>query len=305
MKILVTGAAGFIGGALARHLTGRGWRVFVDAQRDNAGSTRRWPLTETVLQQAMAGEVPDVIVHAAGSGTVAKVAGNPTLELPANLAAFLAVLDFAAHHARQARVLLLSSAALYGDAPAEPQAEDAVRAPVSLYGLAKLQTEQLANFYAERDGIASVAIRFFSVYGPGLRKQLLWDAMNKFAAGRSEFFGTGAERRDWVHIDDVCSFVDHLLARRPRRAFDVYNCAGTPASTAEVLALLAAAAGAPEPRFNGQSRAGDPMCLVGDCTKARRELGWAPRVDWRDGVAGYAAWFASQAGPMSAREDRA
>jgi UDP-glucose 4-epimerase len=296
MNILVTGAAGFIGGALVEYFRGMGAKVFVDAERGHSGSTTRWPMTAAALGQAMSGVVPDVIFHAAGSGTVAKVAAQPSLELPANLGAFLAVLQYVRLQAPQARVVLLSSAALYGNAPATPQREADIRAPVSLYGVAKAQAEQLAVFYAEQLGVSTTAVRLFSVYGPGLRKQLLWDAMNKFAQGKNHFFGTGREQRDWVHMADVCRFMDCLLARPPGVRFEVYNCAGgQPASTGEVLSILAHLAGAAAPIFDGQLRAGDPTALVADCSLAQRVLGWHPQVPWRDGVAEYARWFATQA----------
>jgi UDP-glucose 4-epimerase len=291
MKLLVTGAAGFIGGRLAAHFQSAGARVFVDVSREDAGVTKRWPLTESGLLQAMGGEVPDAILHAAGSGTVAKVAAQPALELPANLGALLAVLQYACAHAPKARLVLLSSAALYGNAPPTPQREDEARAPVSLYGLAKAQAEQLAAYYAHHQGVQATAVRLFSVYGPGLRKQLLWDAMTKFVTGAATFFGTGQERRDWVHIDDVCRFMALLLAMPAQRAFDVYNCAGSPATTAEVLSALAAAAGVGAPRFSGQTRPGDPQCLVADCSKAERELGWQRGVPWNEGAVQYAQWF--------------
>jgi len=302
MKVLVTGAAGFIGGALVDHFRSQGAQVFVDAERGHSGSTTRWPLTESGLGQAMNGVVPEVIFHAAGSGTVAKVAAQPTLELPANLGALLAVLQYVRSRAPLARVVLLSSAALYGNAPAAPQCESDARAPASLYGVAKAQAEQLAAFYADQFGVMTTAVRLFSVYGPGLRKQLLWDAMTKFSEGKNCFFGTGQEQRDWVHMADVRHFMDSLLARPSSANFEVYNCAaGQPASTAEVLSLLADLAGAAAPVFDGQLRAGDPSALVADCSLAERTLGWRAQVAWRDGVAEYAHWFAANARELQPR----
>lgn len=296
-RVLITGAAGFIGCALATHFRQQGANVFVDAARESGAIGTRLPLTEVSLLKAMGGAVPDVIFHAAGSGTVAKVAAQPAVELPANLAAMLSVLQFAQRHAPTAHVILLSSAALYGNAPATPQRESDQRAPVSLYGVAKAQAEELAAFYATQLGLRATAVRLFSVYGPGLRKQLLWDAMGKFAQGRSDFFGTGDERRDWLHIDDVCTFMSALMARGPGQSFDVFNCGGEPASTAEVLRLLASRTGALVPQFNGRTRVGDPGCLVADCGKAERELGWRASIGWRAGVVGYADWFSRDAVP--------
>ena len=296
MKILVTGAAGFIGSCMAAHLKAQGATVFVDVAHEDTGTTRRWPLTEAGLLHVMRGEVPDAVVHAAGSGTVAKVAAHPALELPANLGAWLAVLQYARAHAARSRIILLSSAALYGDAPPTPQRECDARAPVSLYGVAKSQAEQLGAYYAGHSGLQVTAVRLFSVYGNGLRKQLLWDAMNKLMVGDSVFFGTGQERRDWVHIDDVCRFMSRLLTQVgqiARADLEVFNCAGSPASTFEILAVLAKAAQAPEPRFSGTTRVGDPRSLIADCSKAHAALDWRASVRWQDGAADYAQWFLS------------
>jgi UDP-glucose 4-epimerase len=294
--VLITGSGGFIGGQLARHFVQAGARVV-------ALASSRGGLNAQALTQAVAGQVPDAIIHAAGSGTVAQVTAGPAQELPANLQALLAVLEFARQTAPQAHVVLLSSAALYGDAPALPQNESQLREPVSLYGLAKAQTEQIVAFYAHRHGLRASAVRLFSVYGPGLRKQLLWDAMNRFmdpasGPGGAEFFGTGQELRDWVHIVDVGRFMQALLARPSAPAFDVFNCAGgSGASTAEVLSHLARCAGAAAPRFNGQTRVGDPQALLADCSKAQQQLGWRPQVAWREGVAEYARWFLQEGRP--------
>jgi UDP-glucose 4-epimerase len=289
MKVLVTGASGFIGSRLVGHFKAAGAQVFVDvAERASAGRTT---LSAHLLTQAMGGAVPDAIVHGAGSGTVGQVASDPASHLPNNLGATLSVLEFARQAAPRARVVLLSSAAIYGNAPAQPQLETDHRAPVSLYGVSKVQAEQMLAHYAGQFEVQTTAVRLFSVYGPGLRKQLLWDAMNKFASGRHDFFGTGQELRDWVHVDDVCHFMSALLALPATAPAEVFNCGGQAATTAQVLALLATQAQAPAPVFNGQTRAGDPQCLVADCSKAQRLLNWRAQHPWQAGLAEYASWF--------------
>ena len=309
-NILVTGVAGFIGGNIAAYFEREGQRVVTHASTrartesgDASALSQREALSVTALQRVTAGGMPDAIIHAAGSGTVSSVAAQPESELPANLASLMAVLEYARLHAPRAHVVVLSSAALYGNAPATPQRESDARAPVSLYGLAKAQSEQLAAFYAAQHDMAITAVRLFSVYGPGLRKQLLWDAMVKFSQGApSPFFGTGDERRDWTHIDDVCRFMGRLLAVSKASGFEVLNCSGGQvASTAELLGEMARAVGVPAPRFNGQVRAGDPACLLADCSEAEQRLDWRPEIDWRQGVAAYARWFQDQAQPSLRR----
>ena len=307
MRALVTGAAGFIGGSIARALERQGWAVHADPRHGSP----RGPLTVASLRHALDGQAPDAIVHAAGSGTVGRVAADPAVELSANMRSLVEVLEYATTHAPLTQVVLLSSASVYGNAPPVPQREDDARMPISLYGLVKAQLEQAGAFYALQHRLSVTTVRLFSVYGPGLRKQLLWDAMKKFQAGRSDFFGTGTEQRDWVHIDDVCDFVSALLAHRTNvqllgdvpaeTPFTVLNCAAGQAPTnAEVLAHLARAAGAPAPVFNGQTRPGDPQCLFADCTQARMQIGWRARVAWQDGLSDYARWFAHDPAGSSA-----
>ena len=141
-SVLITGAAGFIGSTLAAYFRQQGVTVFADAEPGHPGNTTtRWPISESSLLQVAAGSTPDLIIHGAGSGTVAKVASQPELELPASLGAWLAVLQYARLHAPRARVVLLSSAARYGNAPATPQREDETRSPLSLYGMTKAHAE--------------------------------------------------------------------------------------------------------------------------------------------------------------------
>lgn len=292
-RLLVTGGAGFIGGRLASHFREQGADVRTDIETVEAG--QRVVLTAPTLSAHLGSWRPDAVLHAAGSGTVSQVASDPERHVPGNLAATLGVLQYVASVAPKAHVVLVSSAAVYGNAPAQPQTESDTRPPVSLYGLSKAQSEQLLAHFAAQHGVQTTAVRLFSVYGPGLRKQLLWDAMNKFKAGRSDFFGTGDERRDWVHIDDVCAFMTALLQMPGKTTFDVFNCGGQAATTRDVLSCLAQQAGAPPPTFNGESRAGDPVSLVADCGKATSELQWRARVDWREGMAQYRRWHAGLA----------
>jgi UDP-glucose 4-epimerase len=291
LRILITGASGFIGRHLAIYLRSQNHDVLVDvAERASRG---RITLTTQLLQSIVGSDPLDAIIHCAGSGTVGQVAADPANHISSNLIATLAVLEFARMAAPRTRVVFLSSAAVYGDAPAEPQSEQVSRAPVSLYGLSKRQSEELMAHYAARFDLQCTSIRLFSVYGPGLRKQLLWDAMNKFVSGNPSFFGTGREVRDWVHVDDVCNFISHVLTAKAASSHEVYNCGGQAVTTADVLTELSqlGSSQAIKLAFNGQIRAGDPQCLIADCSKANQLLNWRAGRQWREGMAEYRQWF--------------
>ena len=145
--------------------------------------------------------------------------------------------------------------------------------------------------YGSQFGVASIVLRLFSVYGAGMRKQLLWDAANRLESGSAMFGGTGRELRDWLHVEDAAALIERAggLASRECPVINGGTGVGTPVS--EVLAGLASALGTTAvPRFSGEKRPGNPELLVADVTKATA-AGWRAEIDWKEGVRGYAAWF--------------
>lgn len=167
--------------------------------------------------------------------------------------------------------------------------------PVSPYGVHKLMAEQLCRSYAGNYDISIAVVRLFSVYGPGLRKQLLWDASKKITEGENGFFGSGDETRDWLHISDVVTLLA-LAGEKASSDCPVVN-GGTGEDTtvrAVLLELFAAYGQNGSPKFSGANRVGDPVHYVADITRARA-WGWNPRVAWRDGVCQYAKWFKEEA----------
>ena len=153
-----------------------------------------------------AGE-PDVIVHCAGSGSVGFSMTHPYQDFQRTVATTLAVLEYARLYAPRARVAYPSSAGVYGEVQKLPIAETDPLSPASPYGVHKRFAEELCASYAQHFGIAVAVVRLFSVYGAGLRKQLLWDASQKIMRGENRFFGTGEEIRDWLHVEDAASLL--------------------------------------------------------------------------------------------------
>lgn len=147
--------------------------------------------------------------------------------------------------------------------------------------------------YGRSFGIASVVVRLFSVYGPGLRKQLLWDACTKARTGEPTFGGTGDEERDWLHIDDAVSLI---LAAAEHATSDVpiiNGGSGRGVRVSDVVGGICRELGAPLPRFSGEARPGDPVRYIANIDKAR-SIGWTPKIDLARGIAQYVAWFREQ-----------
>jgi UDP-glucose 4-epimerase len=156
--------------------------------------------------------------------------------------------------------------------------------------------EQLSACYARIYALRVSVLRLFSIYGPGLRKQLLWDACNKLTRGTLSFAGTGAEMRDWLHVSDAVALVAKVLQDAAAEPYRLLNGGtGAGASVSQVLQELAAALDVRgRVVFTGGARAGNPASLIADNARARA-LGWRPTYDWRTGVRQYAEWFRSMA----------
>jgi UDP-glucose 4-epimerase len=155
--------------------------------------------------------------------------------------------------------------------------------------------ETMCRDYAARGALATAVLRIFSVYGPGLRRQLLWDVAQKALAGPVvTLSGTGEETRDFVHVEDLMAAIDAVAARGPEDGSAVNVASGRSVTTAEVSRLLVEGLGTgARVEFDGRARPGDPPRWSADVGRLRA-LGFEPRVPLEDGVRGYASWILAQ-----------
>ncbi|MFN0161662.1 MAG: NAD-dependent epimerase/dehydratase family protein [Burkholderiales bacterium] len=292
---VVTGAAGFIGGRVAARLVQEGWRVIGighGSPPPESGLKRRWvesDVSATALSKL--GCAPDAIIHCAGTASVGRAESDPRGEQLRTVGATRAVLDFSASLPAPARMVMVSSAAVYGAATLMPTPENAPLGPLSRYGEFKAEAEGLWREHASRYGQSMAIVRLFSVYGEGLRKQLLWDACGKLLRGDGRFDGTGDETRDWLHVDDAANLLVSAIGQASRDCAIVNGGSGSAVRVRDVLEVLRVALGdLPLPRYSGVARSGDPQHYAADISLAL-SWGWRPGISWREGVERYAHWF--------------
>ena len=296
--VLITGAYGFIGRNVAKHFANAGWMVIGIGH----GSWAReewwqWGISEwhavditTDALLTYAGS-PEVIVHCAGSGSVGFSMTHPQQDFQRTVGTTVAVLEFARLHAPQARLVYPSSAGVYGVVEKLPIAESDPLAPVSPYGVHKKISEEICCSYAHHFGVSVALVRLFSVYGIGLRKQLLWDACMKIRNGGDTFFGSGMETRDWLHINDAAALLFAAGERASTECPIVNGGVGQGVLVREVLSELFVCFGRSyTPQFSGALRSGDPVHYIADVSRLC-SWDWQPKTPWREGVREYAEWF--------------
>lgn len=301
--VLVTGVAGFLGRAVAREFARGGWHVLGvdDSAPENASlpagaSYHRARLPHESLAGLVREYFPQACVHCAGRASVPLSLQDPAADFSGNTALTFELLDTLRQHASRCRFLFLSSAAVYGNPATLPISEAHSTAPLSPYGYHKLQSELLCEEFARIYGVPTASVRIFSAYGPGLRRQVIWDICAKLlnGGGKLELYGTGRESRDFIHSADVAKAL-LLLAEAAPCEGERYNLAsGQEVTIAELFDRLATALNQQaRPVFGGQVRPGDPLNWRADISRLQA-LGFQPSMSLEQGLRGVAAWASAE-----------
>lgn len=304
MKVLITGGAGFIGSAIARRLLadGHAVRIFdnletgslanVPAEAEFVAGDVRAPLAV-----ARAARGCDAIAHQAAMVSVVLSVDQPSRCYDVNVVGTRNVLE-AARQAGCQRVVLASSAAVYGNAPGLPKREVLPPRPESPYAESKWLNEVDARYYGGYMGVETVCLRYFNVFGPRQRPDSPYSGVISIAARQLlagatfTVFGTGAQTRDFIFVDDVARAVTAAISR-PGLTHEVLNVGrGERVSLLELLRLLGEAVGCkPRVRF-AEARPGDVLHSLADVSRLGRLLGVRAAVPLGVGLSATLAWMA-------------
>ncbi len=312
-RVLVTGAAGFIGSHLVEALARRGdevvgidnfdpfyARTMKERNLAEMGCLPGFRFHEQDMLDVHALQAlltPDtVIVHLAARAGVRPSIADPMGYARANVTGTAAVLE-AARRAGVSRIAFGSSSSIYGDSTPPPFREDAAAVdPVSPYAATKRAGELLIHAVAPIYGIRCAALRFFTVYGPRQRPDLAIHAFaRRMVAGEViTLFGDGTQARDYTYCDDIVAGVTAAIdwtATAPI-GLEPFNLGGNRSvPTGAMVAELAQALGI-EPRLQwGPMQPGDVQRTAADLTRSGTVLGYAPVTPFPEGIRRFVAWF--------------
>ncbi len=306
MKAIVTGGAGFVGSHLATRLVKEGWSVTV-VDNLSSGHERNVPegaelLTLDLGEEAAVAQLPadgaDAVFHLASHVGQELSFERPFYDLKANAFGTMVMLDWCLKH-EVPRMVFASTMNVYGDPDdrERPVTEEMPVRPPSPYAVGKIASEHLCNVY-EPFGVKTTSLRLFNVYGPrqdmqNMKQGMVSIFMSYVARGEPILVRGSKDRfRDFIFVDDVVdAFVRGL---DERAAGNVYNVSsGKPTHVWELLREIVQAFGHDPDEYPityGDPTPRDQFGIYGDSTALRRDLGWAPRVELREGIVEMANW---------------
>jgi UDP-glucuronate 4-epimerase len=310
-RALVTGCAGFIGSHLVESLLADGHEVLgVDCFNPNYDAADKWANLAaaldhdgfTFLETDLA--IADADALLADCTTVFHLAAEPGVRaswgtrfdryVHNNVTATQRLLEASSAEPRR-RVVYASSSSVYGDAEELPTHEDATPQPLSPYGVTKLAAEHLCQLYHAEQGVETVALRYFSVYGPRQRPDMAFRRFCEAAIARRriELFGDGRQTRDFTFVADIVA-ATRAAATAGGIAGQVFNVGGgSRVSLNSTLERLSALAGRPLDVRRQAREDGDVLHTGADIARAREKLGYEPSTSLEDGLQAEFEWALS------------
>ena len=310
MKILITGAAGFIGFHAAQEFLRRGWDVvgldnfcdYYDVRLKRARAARLpFAMYENdicdldALKAIFDEESPDVVLNLAAQPGVRYSITHPFVYQKTNLEGFLNVLECCRHAAKVPKLVFASSSSVYGGNKKMPFEEsDQVDTPVSLYAATKKANELMAYTYSHLYKMQTIGLRFFTVYGPWYRPDM---ALSLFADAMLhdrpiKVFNHGDMMRDFTFVDDIVDGIVRVVEAGNLPLYDIFNIGNHRSEKLlDVIQTLGSALGVTPKMEMLPMQPGDVYATYASIDKLRNAVGYEPKTSIKEGIPIFAKWY--------------
>lgn len=329
-KVLVTGAAGFVGFFVCQRLLDEGYEVIgldnlndyysVQLKRDRLTQLR--PHSQFTfhlldlhdragMEALFANQAFTHVIHLAAQAGVRYSLENPHAYAEGNLSGFLNILEGCRHSASLKHLIFASSSSVYGANTKVPfAAEDNVDYPVSLYAVTKKANELMAHAYSHLYGIPVTGLRFFTVYGPWGRPDMAYfKFVDAIARDRPiEVYNHGKMKRDFTYIDDIVEGIVRLLDHLPPRIvaerainsqarYKIYNIGNhSPVELLTFIEVIEAALGKRAEKIMKPMQPGDVVVTYADVSDLMHDVGFKPETSLETGIQQFVDWYRSYYG---------
>jgi len=311
MKILITGAAGFIGSHLSERLLREEHQVWgldnfdsyydISIKEANVARLQQYPQFNlvrgdirdaTVIDKLWKDFNPDRVMHLAARAGVRPSIAEPALYSDVNITATIHLFEAARRHGIP--VVFASSSSVYGGSDRVPYTEkDPVNKPISPYAASKRAGELMAATYSHLYQIPIICLRFFTVYGPGQRPDM---AIHKFAKALLTdqpitLFGDGSTARDYTYIDDIVGGIVASIERAPQLGYEIFNLGNNrTVQLLELVQLLEGISGKSADIQWAPIQPGDVLLTSADITHAKELLDYSPQTSIETGLKNTVEW---------------
>lgn len=313
MRILVTGGAGFLGSHLVDMLVNHGHTVTIVDNLATGSPQNVSPSAHLMvhdirdpLDGPFGRSQPEVVIHLAAQVSVPRSVLNPAEDASINIMGYINVLQTAVRHSVR-KIILISSAAVYGVPESLPLRETAPLAPLSPYGLSKMAAEVYTRMLCTQHGLTYTILRPSNIYGPRQKADgegaVIPAFLEHFMSGHDPVIhGDGLQTRDFIYVQDMARGVIASLTAGDNQTLNISS--GTSISILDTWRILAKLVGwRREPRF-GPARAGDIPHSVMDSSEAQAALGWKPLVAFEEGLARTVEWWDANYALVDAQSTR-
>ena len=291
-KILITGAYGFLGRELAVKLKKNSIVYGIGNSSKNMSFNHKNSFRKLIKKKVTTNTLLknfnniDFIVHCAG-----RVIGlKPELDYKKNVNTTIEILNFIKKLKKKPSVIFLSTIAVYKTINGKKIKENFVIDPTSHYAFNKKMSEDLLKFYSKKYKFNLLIARTTSLFGRGLQRQFIFDACKKLSTNNNNFFGTGNEVRDWLHVSDMCNLISRFVKKK-FQGVNIINCgSGTGYKIKDVIYILKNLFNNKLPvNFNTISDS-NPSIMVANISAAKK-FGWTPKIEFEEGLNDYAKWY--------------